>query len=92
MHLCGAHKLSAKTAKKHKKEKHASSKLNVTMMFTGTKQTVEFTSEHVQEVPAEPKINAVDQSEQVSEQPQKRRPSPKPGEPNRAKCEKSPRF
>ena len=41
---CGAWKLSAKTAKKHKKEKHPSSKSNVTMMFTGTKQKVEFTS------------------------------------------------
>ena len=37
------------------------------------------------EVPAEPKINDVDQSEQVSEQPQKRRVSPEPEEPNRAK-------
>ena len=34
--LCGAQKLSAKTAKKHK-EKYPSSKLNVTKMFTGTK-------------------------------------------------------
>ena len=54
------------------------------MMFTGTKQMVEFTSEHVHVVPAEPKINDVDQSEQVSEQPQKRR-DPQPEEPNRAK-------
>ena len=58
---CGAWKLSAKTAKKHKK--HPSSKLNVTMMFTGTKQRAESTSEHVHEVPAEPKMNDVDQSE-----------------------------
>ena len=46
------------------------------MMFTGTKQRVEFTSEHMHEVPAEPKINDIDLSEQVSEQPQKRRASP----------------
>ena len=50
--LCGAHKLSAKTAKEHRREKHPSSKLNLTMMFTGTKQRVEFTSKHVQEVPS----------------------------------------
>ena len=55
------------------------------MMFTHTKQKVEFTSEHVHKVPAEPKINYVDQSDQVSEQPQKRRASPEPEEPNRAK-------
>ena len=83
--MCGAQKLSAKTTKKHKKEKHPSSKLNVAMMFTGTKQRVEFTSEQVYEVPAEPKINDVDKSEQVPEKPQKRRVSPKPEEPNRAK-------
>ena len=65
--LCGAWKLSVKTAKKHKKEKHPLSKLNATMMFTGTKQRVELTSKHMHEVPAEPKINDVDQSEQVSE-------------------------
>ena len=82
--LCGAWKLSAKSAKKHK-EKHSSSKLNVTMMFTGTKQKVELTSKHMNEVPAEPKINYVDQSEQVSEQPQKRRASLEPEEPNKAK-------
>ena len=69
--LCGAQKLSAKTTKKNKKEKHPSSKLNVTLMFTGAKQRVEFTSEHMHEVPTEPKINDVDQSEQISEQPQK---------------------
>ena len=39
----------------------------------------------MQEVPAESKINAVDQSEQESDQLQKRRTSPKPEEPNRAK-------
>ena len=65
--LCGAWKLSVKTAKKCKKEKHPSSKLNVTMMFTGTKQKVEFISEHMHVVPAEPKINDVDQSKQVFE-------------------------
>ena len=64
---------------------HPASKLNVTMMFTGTKQKVEFTSEHMHEVPAEPKINDVDQSEQASEQPQKGRASLKPEEPNRSK-------
>ena len=83
--LCGAQKLSAQNAKKHKNEKHPSSKLNETMMFTGTKQKVEFTSEHVHEVPAEPKINDVYQSEQVSEQLQKRRASPEPEEPSREK-------
>ena len=45
--LCGAQKLSAKTVKKHKKEKHPSSKLDVTVMFTGMKQTVEYSSKHV---------------------------------------------
>ena len=55
------------------------------MMFTVTKQKVEFTSEHMHEVPAEPNINDVDQSKQVSDQPQKRRASPKLEEPNRAK-------
>ena len=54
-------------------------------MFTGTKQEVELTSEHINEVPAECKINNADQSEQVSEQPQKRRASPEPEEPNTAK-------
>ena len=37
-------------------------------------------------MPTEPKINYVDQSEQVSEQPQKREASPEPEEPNRAKA------
>ena len=35
--LCGAQKLSAKSAKRHKKEKHPSCKLNVAMMLSGTK-------------------------------------------------------
>ena len=83
--LCGAQKLSAKTAKKHMKEKHPPSKLNVTLIFTGTKQRIKITSEHVHEVPTEPKINDVDQSEQVSEKPQKRKPSPEPEDSNRAK-------
>ena len=59
--LCGAQKLNAKTAKKHKKEKHPSSDLNVTIMFTGTKQKVEFTFKHVHEVPIEHKTHDVDQ-------------------------------
>ena len=54
-------------------------------MFTGTKQRVEFTSEHVHEMPTEPKINDLDQSEQVSEQPQKRKASSEPEELNKAK-------
>ena len=74
--MCDAQKLSAKTAKKQMKRKYPSSKLNVTMMFTGTRQRVEFTSEHIHEMPTESKINDLDHSEQVSEQPQKRKASP----------------
>ena len=58
--LCGAQKLSLKSAKKHKREKHPSAEMNVTMMFTGTKERVEFTSEHVFEVPKEPDSNQKD--------------------------------
>ena len=83
--MCGVQKLSAKTAKKHKKKKHPSSKLNKTMIFTGAKQRVEFTSKHVHEVPTEPTINDVGQFEQVSEQWQKRKVSPEPEEHNRTK-------
>ena len=54
-------------------------------MFTVTKEKVEFTYEHMHEVPAQPKINGVDQSKQVSEQLQKRRAFQEPEEPNRAK-------
>ena len=55
------------------------------MTFTGTKQEVKFTSKHVHKVLAEPKINNLDRSEQVSEQPQKRRTSPEPEELNTVK-------
>ena len=72
--LCGAWKHSAKTAEKHK-EKYPSPKLNVIMIFTGTKQRVEFTSKHMCEVPAETKINNVDylNSHRKEELPQTRR-------------------
>ena len=36
--LCGARKLSLKSAKKHKRERHPSAEMNLTMMFTGTKE------------------------------------------------------
>ena len=49
-------------------------------MFTGITQRVEFTSKHMHEVSTEPNINDVDQSEQVSEQLQKRNASPEPEE------------
>ena len=70
--LCGAQKLSLKLAKKHKREKHPSAEMNITMMFTGTKERVEFTSEHVYEVPKEPNSNQKDaaQSTHEPEQPQ----------------------
>ena len=54
--LCSAQKLSLKSVKKHKREKHLSTEMNVTMMFTRTKERVEFTSEHVYEVPKETNI------------------------------------
>ena len=46
--------------------------MNVTMMFTGTKERVEFTLEHVYEVPKEPDSNQkdADQSTHEPEQPQ----------------------
>ena len=47
--LCGVQKLSLKSAKKHKREKHPSAEMNITMMFTGSKERVEFTCEHVYE-------------------------------------------
>ena len=42
------------------------------MMFTGSKERVQFTSEHVYEVPKEPDSNQkdADQSTQEPEQPQ----------------------
>ena len=58
--LCGAQKLSLKSAEKHKREKHPSAEMNITMMFTGTKERVELTSEHVYEVPKEPNGNQKD--------------------------------
>ena len=53
-------------------EKHPSVEMNVPMMFTGTKERVEFTSEHVYEVPKEPDSNQkdADQSTHKPEQPQ----------------------
>ena len=46
--------------------------MNVTMMFTGTKERVEFTSEHVYEVPKEPDGNQKDTNQPTHkpEQPQ----------------------
>ena len=58
--LCGAQKLCLKSAKKHKREKHPSAEMNIMMIFTGTKERVEFTSEHVCEVPKEPNSNQKD--------------------------------
>ena len=70
--LCSAQKLSLKSAKKHKREKHPSTEMNVTMMFTRTKERVEFTSEHVYEVPKETNSSQkdADQSPHEPEQPQ----------------------
>ena len=70
--LCGVQKLSLKSVKKHKREKYPSAEMNVTMMFTGTKERVQFTSEHVYEVPKEPNSNQKDanQSTHKPEQPQ----------------------
>ena len=69
--MCGVQKLSLKSAKKHKREKHPSAEMNITMMFTGTKERVEFTSEHVCEVPKEPNSSQkdADQSTHEPEQP-----------------------
>ena len=46
--------------------------MNITMMFTETKERVEFTSEHVYEVPKETDSNQkdADQSTHEPEQPQ----------------------
>ena len=46
--------------------------MNVAMVFTGTRERVEFTSEHVYEVPKEPNSNQkdADQSTHEPEQPQ----------------------
>ena len=70
--LCSAQKLSLYSAKKHKREKHPSAEMNITMMFTGTKGRVEFTSEHLYEVTKEPDNNqkGADQSTHETEQPQ----------------------
>ena len=98
--LCGAQKLSLKSAKKHKREKHSSAEMNITMMFTGTKKRVEFTSEHVYEVPKEPASNQkdadqsthereqpqeVNQTDEIPKQQQKRKASPEAEEPRHAK-------
>ena len=60
-------KLSLKSAKKHKREKHPSAEMNITMMFMGTKERVEFTSEHVYEVPKEPDSNQEDADQSTHE-------------------------
>ena len=75
--LCGTQKLSLKSAKKHKREKHPSSEMNVTMMFTGSRERVEFTSEHVYEVPKEPN----------GDQEEDDQSTPKPGQPQEANQE-----
>ena len=70
--LCGVWKLSLKSAKKHKREKHPSADINITMMFAGTKGRVEFTSQYVCEVPREPNSNQKDANQPTHEpeQPQ----------------------
>ena len=98
--LCGAWKLSLKSAKKHKREKLPLAEMNVTMMFTGTKERVEFTSEHVYEVPKEHNSDQkdveqpthepeqpqeVNQANKVPQQQQKREASQEAEEPRQAK-------
>ena len=98
--LCNVQKLSLKSAKKHKREKHPSAEMNITMMFMETKERVEFTSEHVYKVPKEPDSNQKDanQSTHEPEQPQevnqanevpqwqqKRKASPEAEEPRQTK-------
>ena len=41
--------------------------MNVTMMFTGSKERVEFTSEHVYEVPREPDSDQKDTNQPTHE-------------------------
>ena len=82
------------------KEKHPSAEMNITMMFTGTKERVEFTSEHVYEVPMEPNSNQkdvnqsihkpeqpqdVNQANEAPQQQQKRKVSPEAEEPRKLK-------
>ena len=52
-------------------------RMNVTMMFTGSKERVEFTSEHVYQVPKEPNGDQKDADQST----------PEPGQPQEANQE-----